>query len=88
MFSPVSPIGDPSGKTDMRRMMTREELDHNASCFQKQMARLISFEGENAAILANNADWLRNLNFLDFMRELRLPRAEPQIWLLPADGWR
>ena len=63
-------IGDPSGKTDMRRMMTREELDHNASCFQKQMARLISFEGENAAILANNADWLRNLNFLDFMREI------------------
>jgi len=59
-------IGDPSGKTDMRRMMTREELDHNAACFQKQM----SFEGENAAILANNADWLRNLNFLDFMRDI------------------
>ena len=63
-------IGDPSGKTDMRRMMTREELDHNASCFQKQMARLVSFEGENAAILANNAEWLRNLNFLDFMRDI------------------
>ena len=63
-------IGDPSGKTDMRRMMTREELDHNAACFQKQMARLVSFEGENAAILANNADWLRNLNFLDFMRDI------------------
>lgn len=63
-------IGDPSGKTDMRRMMTMEELDHNAACFQKQMARLISFEGENAAIIENNAGWLRSLNFLDFMRDI------------------
>ena len=62
-------IGDPSGKTDMRRMMTREELDHNASCFQKQMARLIEF-GEGKAIIANNADWLRSLNYLDFMRDI------------------
>ncbi|HWQ57391.1 MAG TPA: tyrosine--tRNA ligase [Clostridia bacterium] len=63
-------IGDPSGKTDMRRMMTSEELDHNAACFQKQMARLIEFEGENAAIIENNAKWLRELNFLEFMRDI------------------
>lgn len=63
-------IGDPSGKTDMRRMMTMEELDHNAACFQKQMAQLLDFEGENAAIIANNAQWLRELNFLSFMREI------------------
>ena len=63
-------IGDPSGKTDMRRMMTSEELDHNAACFQRQMARVLDFEGENAAIIDNNATWLRSLNFLDFMREI------------------
>ncbi len=63
-------IADPSGKTDMRRLMSAEELDHNAACFQKQMARLLSFEGENAAIFVNNAKWLRELNFLDFMRDI------------------
>lgn len=62
-------IGDPSGKSDMRRMMTTEEIDHNAACFQKQMARLIDFS-EGKAIIANNADWLRGLNFLDFMRDI------------------
>ena len=61
-------IGDPSGKTDMRRMMTTDEIDHNAACFQKQMSRVLSFEGENAAIVENNANWLRSLNFLEFMR--------------------
>lgn len=62
-------IGDPSGKTDMRRMLTREELDHNASRFQSQMSRLVDF-GEGKAIIANNADWLRDLNYLDFMRDI------------------
>ena len=62
-------IGDPSGKSDMRRMMTTEEIDHNATCFQKQMARLIDFS-DGKAIIANNADWLRSLNFLDFMRDI------------------
>ena len=57
-------IGDPSGKTDMRRMMTTEEIQHNASCFQKQMAHVLNFEGENAAIIENNASWLHSLNFL------------------------
>ena len=63
-------IGDPSGKTDMRRMMTSDEIDHNAACFQKQMSRVLSFEGENAAIVENNANWLRSLNFLEFMRDI------------------
>ena len=63
-------IGDPSGKTDMRRMMTTEEIQHNASCFQKQMAHVLNFEGENAAIIENNATWLHSLNFLEFMRDI------------------
>lgn len=63
-------IGDPSGKTDMRRMMTTEEIQHNASCFQKQMAHVLNFEGENAAIIENNGNWLHSLNFLEFMRDI------------------
>ena len=62
-------IGDPSGKTEMRRMMTREEIDHNISCFQKQMSRLIDFS-DGKAIMANNADWLLNLNYIQFLREV------------------
>ena len=62
-------IGDPSGKTDMRRMMSNEEIDHNAACFQKQMARLIDFS-DGKALVYNNADWIRGLNFLDFMRDI------------------
>ena len=63
-------IGDPSGKTDMRRMMSREEIDHNVEQFKKQFSRFLSFEGENAAIIVNNADWLLDLNFIDFMRNI------------------
>ncbi len=63
-------IGDPSGRSDMRQMMTRETIDHNIECFKKQMSRFISFEGENAAIIANNADWLLNLNYVDFLRDI------------------
>ena len=63
-------IGDPSGKTDMRRMMSREEIDHNVEQFKKQFARFLSFEGENAAMIVNNADWLLNLNFIEFMRNI------------------
>ena len=62
-------IGDPSGKTDMRRMLSREELDHNASRFQAQMSRLLDFS-DGGAILVNNADWICELNFLDFMRDI------------------
>ena len=63
-------IGDPSGKTDMRRMMTREEINHNVECFKKQLSKFISFEGDNGAIIVNNADWLLNLNFVEFMRDI------------------
>lgn len=63
-------IGDPSGRSDMRQMLTKETIAHNIECFKKQMSRFISFEGENAAICANNADWLLNLNYVDFLRDI------------------
>ena len=62
-------IGDPSGKTAMRRMMTREEIDHNVRCFQKQMSKLVDFS-DGKAIMVNNADWLMNLNYIQFLREV------------------
>ncbi len=63
-------IGDPSGRSDMRQMMTVETIQHNIDCFKKQMSRFINFEGENAAIIANNADWLLNLNYVNFLRDI------------------
>ena len=63
-------IGDPSGRSDMRQMMTKETIDHNIECFREQMKRFIRFDGENAAIIANNADWLLDLNYVDFLREI------------------
>ena len=63
-------IGDPSGKTDMRKMMTRETIDENVAAIKKQIERFITFEGENAAIIVNNADWLLKLNYIDFMRDI------------------
>ena len=63
-------IGDPSGRTDMRQMMTRETINHNVECIRKQAERFVSFEGENAAIVVNNADWLLELNYIDFMRKI------------------
>ncbi len=62
-------IGDPSGRTDMRSMMTRETIDHNCACFKKQMERFIEF-GEGKAMMVNNADWLLNLNYIDFIRDI------------------
>ncbi len=63
-------VGDPSGRTDMRSMMTKETIRHNVECFKKQMARFIDFEGENAAIIVDNGDWLLDLNYIDFLREI------------------
>lgn len=63
-------IGDPSGKTDMRKMLTREDIDNNVEGIKKQIANFLTFEGENAAIIVNNADWLLDLKFIDFMREI------------------
>ncbi len=62
-------IGDPSGKTDMRKMMTTETIDQNMECIKKQMSRFLDFT-DGKAIIVNNADWLRNLNFIEFMREI------------------
>ncbi len=63
-------IGDPSGRSDMRKMLTKEDISHNIDCFKKQMSRFIDFSGDNGAIIANNADWLLNLNYVDFLREI------------------
>ena len=62
-------IGDPTGRTDMRQMMTKETIQHNCECFRKQMSRFIDF-GEGKAIMVNNADWLLDLNYIDFIRDI------------------
>ena len=64
-------IGDPSGRTDMRKMLTREDIDHNAQCFKRQMESFIEFgEGPGQAMMLNNADWLLDLNYVDLLREV------------------
>ena len=62
-------IGDPSGRTDMRKMLTKEDIDHNAECFKRQMEHFIEF-GEGKAMMLNNADWLLNLNYIELLREV------------------
>ena len=62
-------IGDPSGRTDMRQMLTKEDIEHNAECFKRQMERFIEF-GDGKAIMVNNADWLLDLNYVEFLREV------------------
>ena len=62
-------IGDPSGRTDMRKMLTKQDIDHNAECFKRQMERFIDF-GEGKAIMVNNADWLLNLNYIELLRDV------------------
>ncbi len=62
-------VGDPSGRTDMRSMMTRETIAHNCECFKKQMERFVDFS-DGKALMVNNADWLLNLNYVDFLREI------------------
>ena len=63
-------VGDPSGRTDMRSMMTKETIRHNVECFKKQMSRFIRFEGDNAAVIVDNGDWLLDLNYIDFLRDI------------------
>ena len=63
-------IGDPSGRTDMRSMMTPEVIQHNCDCFKKQMEKFINFDNETGAIMVNNADWLLKLNYIDMLREV------------------
>ncbi len=62
-------IGDPSGRTDMRKMLTKEDIDHNAECFKRQMEKFIDF-GEGKAMMINNADWLLNLNYVEMLRDV------------------
>lgn len=62
-------VGDPSGRTDMRKMLTVEDINHNCECFKKQLARVIDFS-DGKAIMVNNADWLRNLNYIEFLRDI------------------
>ena len=62
-------IGDPSGRTDMRQMMTKETIEYNAECFKKQLSCLVDFT-DGKAIMVNNADWLLNLNYVDFIRDI------------------
>ena len=63
-------IGDPSGKTDMRKMLSKEDIEHNVACIKEQLSHFLNFEGDNAAIIVNNADWLCDLKYIDFMREI------------------
>lgn len=63
-------IGDPSGRTDMRNMMTKEIIKNNCEAFKKQISQFLSFEGENAAIMVDNADWLLKLNYVEFLRDI------------------
>ncbi len=85
-------IGDPSGKTEMRKMLTKEDIDHNIECFKRQMSRFIDFS-EGKAIMVNNADWLLNLNYVDLLREVgayfhvnNMLRAECYKQRLERDG--
>ena len=85
-------IGDPSGKTEMRKMLTKEDIDHNIECFKKQMSRFIDFS-EGKAIMVNNADWLLNLNYVELLREVgpffhvnNMLRAECYKQRLERDG--
>ena len=64
-------IGDPSGRSDLRSMLTKEQIQHNVGCFKKQMSRFINFdEGDNKAIMVDNGDWLLDLNYVDFLRDI------------------
>ena len=63
-------IGDPTGRSDMRPMMTKDTIQHNVDCIKKQLEKILDFEGENGAVVINNADWLLNLNYIDFIREI------------------
>ncbi|MCL2678418.1 MAG: tyrosine--tRNA ligase, partial [Clostridiales bacterium] len=63
-------VGDPSGRTDMRKMLTTAQIETNSASFRKQFARFLRFEGENAAIMVNNADWLPKLNYVEFLRDV------------------
>ena len=78
-------IGDPSGRSDMRQMMTTETIEHNCECFKKQMSRFIDFS-EGKALMVNNAEWLTNLNYIEFLREVG-PHFSVN-WMLRAECYK
>ena len=78
-------VGDPSGKSDMRKIMTKETIEHNAQCFYKQLSRFLDFDSDKA-IVANNADWLLNLNYVDFLREVGAHFSVNRM--LTAEGYK
>ncbi len=81
-------IGDPSGRNDMRKMLTKEDIDHNAECFKRQMERFIEF-GEGKAMMLNNADWLMNLNYIESpLREVGACFSVNNIFLPGQVLWR
>ena len=84
-------IGDPSGRTDMRSMMTPETIQHNCDCFKKQMERFIEF-GEGKALMLNNADWLLKLNYIELLREGWAPASPSTTCCGPSvatsSGWK
>ena len=73
-------IGDPSGRTDMRQMLTPETIQHNCDCFKKQMSRFIDFS-DGKALMVNNADWLMNLNYVELLREVGAPVSYTHLTL-------
>ena len=76
-------IGDPSGRTDMRKMLTKEDIAHNIDCFQKQLSHFIDYS-DGKAIIANNGDWLLDLGYLDFMRNIGVHFSVNQMLKLDA----
>ena len=86
-------IGDPSGRTDMRQMMTKETIAHNVDCFKKQMSRFIDFS-DDKALLVNNAEWLLDLNYVEVLREVgahfsvnRMQSAINSAWRKDLVSW-
>ena len=78
-------VGDPSGRTDMRKMLTDEDIEHNCNCFKEQMKRFIDFS-EDKALMVNNGDWLRALNYIELLRDVGPHRVTPMLGLPPPSN--
>ena len=83
-------IGDPTGKADMRKMMTVETIDHNVECFKKQLSHFIDFE-DGKALIVNNADWIRKLNYIDFLKRgwcTLFSKSYAYCWNVSSQEWK
>ena len=78
-------IGDPTGRSDMRQMLTRETIDHNVECFKKQMGKVVDFS-DGKALIVNNGDWLLPLNYIEFLRDVGYDRIPVQLYAAGAGG--